>query len=427
MPSHEYFKKMCGLAADARIDPGELAELLSHIMGCESCRDAYEESLLAVQRRFGRSDSFSDRALKNPPEGDGGYRNRFLDRARREGFRFSQEVDLRRPPAIRVRSRFWKAQYAFGFFALVFAILSGVWAYRSRDARKAAVAALATSRKQNAELERANGRLRNEIDAAEQRRASTARRFSELSDEISAENRERAGMLVRIQELQSELAEGRADLESFAQSAKASEAERKGLSRELQERTLRMAQMSNQMQKLRSQDAGEEAIFKASAGRTEKLQADLREEKASLDRESRLLAADRDIRDLMGARKLHIIDVHDADEAGNNRRAFGRVFYTEGKSLIFYAFDLGNPHNSDSKVSFVGWGTHSDASGRAKELGIFYVDDAAQRRWVLKIDNPELLRQINAVFVTVEPARGSNRPTGEKLLYAFLDTQANHP
>lgn len=37
------------------------------------------------------------------------------------------------------------------------------------------------------------------------------------------------------------------------------------------------------------------------------------------------------------------------------------------------------------------------------------------------------LTAINSAFVTVEPPCGPDRPTGKKLLYTFLGTQANHP
>ena len=63
-----------------------------------------------------------------------------------------------------------------------------------------------------------------------------------------------------------------------------------------------------------------------------------------------------DVRDLVVARNLHIIDVHDRDGDGKSQRAFGRIFYTEGKSLIFYAYDLGDPRKVDAKVSFYVWG-----------------------------------------------------------------------
>src|SRR5262249_9601489 len=82
----------------------------------------------------------------------------------------------------------------------------------------------------------------------------------------------------------------------------------------------------------------------------------LRLQTASISRERELLSADRDIRDLMGARNLHIIDVHDADSQGKNVPVFGRVFFTEGKSLIFYAFDLDEKRLANAKYSYHAWG-----------------------------------------------------------------------
>jgi hypothetical protein len=38
----------------------------------------------------------------------------------------------------------------------------------------------------------------------------------------------------------------------------------------------------------------------------------------------------------------------------------------------------------------------------------------------------ELVKQINSVFVTVEPSAGGKQPSGQKMLYADLG-EANHP
>ena len=69
-----------------------------------------------------------------------------------------------------------------------------------------------------------------------------------------------------------------------------------------------------------------------------------------------MLAEGRDITDLMGARNLHIIDVRDADGKGKNQKSFGRIFYTEGKSLIFYAYDLDEGKVTKANYSFEVWG-----------------------------------------------------------------------
>ena len=64
---------------------------------------------------------------------------------------------------------------------------------------------------------------------------------------------------------------------------------------------------------------------------------------------------------------------------------------------------------------------------QALNLGIFYQDSAAKKRWVLRFDDPKTLEQIDAVFVTVEPSGGSQKPSGKALLFASLRVESNHP
>ena len=135
-----------------------------------------------------------------------------------------------------------------------------------------------------------------------------------------------------------------------------------------------------------------------------------------------------DVRELVVARNLHIIDVHDRDGDGKSQRAFGRIFYTEGKSLIFYAYDLADPRKVDAKVSFYVWGEHLGAEKPIRSLGIFHNDDVSDGRWVLTFDDPHVLAQIDSVFVTVESSKKAiKEPGGRKILFAFLGDKPNHP
>ena len=140
-----------------------------------------------------------------------------------------------------------------------------------------------------------------------------------------------------------------------------------------------------------------------------------------------MCSSDLDITNLMGARNLRIIDVSDVDGKGKTRKAFGRVFFTEGKSLVFYAFDLADTKASARPASFQAWGAQGANLPSAKSLGIFFNDDHSTNRWVLKFDDPRVLSEIDSVFVTVEPVGGSKKPTGTPLLPAFLKAELNHP
>ena len=162
-------------------------------------------------------------------------------------------------------------------------------------------------------------------------------------------------------------------------------------------------------------------------GQVRELTELLEEKTATLEREHQLMAVSKDVRQLMGARNLHIVDVHDVNGSGNADRAFGRVFYAEGQSLIFYAFDLPSGRLGPAKYTFQAWGHREAESQSARNLGTFEVDDHDQRRWVLKITDTTLLSGIDSVFVTAESLNYAKTPRGKKLLYAYIFGQPHHP
>src|SRR6202042_3503452 len=109
------------------------------------------------------------------------------------------------------------------------------------------------------------------------------------------------------------------------------------------------------------------------------------------------LEHDRDIRELMGARDLYIAEVHDISGTGKADKTYGRIFYTKGRSLIFYAYDLDAQPGVRDASSFQAWGRRGPDQDRAVNLGILYADNAAKKRWVLRTDNPKTLADIDAV------------------------------
>lgn len=153
----------------------------------------------------------------------------------------------------------------------------------------------------------------------------------------------------------------------------------------------------------------------------------LREREQTIDRQDALLGHDRDIRELMGARDLYIAEVYDVGRDGKTQKPFGRVFYTKGKSLVFYAYDLDQPDRIKDAGTFQAWGRRGPDQGQALNLGIFYQDNTAKKRWVVKFDNPKQLAEIDAVFVTMEPKGGSPEPSGKPLMFAYLKVNPNHP
>jgi hypothetical protein len=162
------------------------------------------------------------------------------------------------------------------------------------------------------------------------------------------------------------------------------------------------------------QRATEEALNRA---------ADLRTE---LEHERDNKMASGEFAHLVAARNLHIIDVYDTEGDGKRQRAFGRVFYVEGQSLIYYAYDLSVPRK-DTKFSFRLWGETAGVKSASYSLGVLQSDEKAGNRWVLTCNDPRVLTRINAVYITTEASGTRDKtPRGRKLMYAFLGNP-NHP
>jgi hypothetical protein len=190
----------------------------------------------------------------------------------------------------------------------------------------------------------------------------------------------------------------------------------------------RMNQLQEEFEKSRSEKNAGDVAMALQETEIRDLRKQVADQTEALEQQEQLAARESDVRDLVVARNLHIIDVHDRDGDGQSQRAFGRIFYTEGKSLIFYAYDLADPRKVDAKVSFYVWGEHLGAEKPVRSLGIFHNDDSNDGRWLLTFDDPKVLAQINSVFVTVESTKKVvKEPSGPRVLFAFLGDSPNHP
>ncbi len=156
----------------------------------------------------------------------------------------------------------------------------------------------------------------------------------------------------------------------------------------------------------------------------------LKDKDATIDEQQRLLAQDRDIRELMGARDLYFAEAYDVGTNGKKKKPSTRVFLTKGKSLVFYGYDLDQQPGVKNASTFQAWGMRGPDQNTALNLGVMkleYMDNTANRRWVLQFDDPKVLEQINAVFITVEPKGESRVPKGKPTLVTYLREAPNHP
>jgi len=254
-----------------------------------------------------------------------------------------------------------------------------------------------------------------QADLAERDKVIRALR-QEIEHDSSSLDQMKAAQASLEQSLQGDEAEKQraaADESSFAQKLDAAQASVQRMQAELESAEERRSQGETRDASLETQ--------------IEDFRSELVDREQTIAKQDELLSHDRDIRDLMGARDLYIAEVYDVGRDGTTQKPFGRVFYTKGKSLIFYAYDLDQQSGVREARTFQAWGRRGTDMQEAVNLGVFFEDSAAKKRWVLKSDDVKTLDQIDAVFVTVEPNGGSTKPSGKPLLFAYLKIQPNHP
>lgn len=419
---HTRFQELAALAATGQVSAEEYSALVAHLDVCPTCKEEYGdfEEILHGQLPLLHPEPAPAIDQSSHARASAGLKERFFARVQAEGLPIAPAVALHRPLAARLRLAVHTPAFAYAA-ALVLFVVAAFSAYQWRQANSAGRARLSEIEglsKQNADLRRQLSEASRARDSrVTEELSSTQARNAVLNPQYDAIEKKLKVALDEVGALQTQIqAQAQADHEKESR-----------LSRDLELARASIGQMTLELDSLREARSENTLMLEDRQARIDELQDQLKAQTDSLDRTRRLLVADRDIRDLMGARNLHITDVYDVDSKGKTRQLFGRVFYTKEKSLIFYAFDLQNPQITPAKQSFQAWGYKESAKQVTRSLGIFYLDDKNQNRWALKFDDPAVLSEIDAVFVTVEPPGGSSKPTGQKLLYAFLRGDANHP
>jgi len=430
---HEQYEELCTLAMIGEVSAAEMQDLRQHLSECADCREQYREF---TQFLLPQLSMFSDNAASF----ETGYsaadkkrlRKEFLAHAQRSGFSFSEQA-LCGPSTTAVPTlsllfpvHTQRALYRWALAASIATLLfMGGYAThlalvpRELSPTRGTVGTTAAPRPGHAghdsitaddsvaQLRATDEADAKTIEALEQKLSGTIAELQKTQDPLKVYEAGQSALLEKVSEKNGQIASLQSQAQGNEQSANG---------------------LRTQVAQLQERIADGQAALAVNQLRIRDLNDQLAAQTASVDRERQMLAIGRDVRDLMGARNLHIIDVHDANGAGKDRKSFGRAFYTEGKSLIFYAFDLDDKKVMNANYTYKAWGERLGQPASVKSLGVLYVDDKAQRRWLLKVDNPQQLAEINSVFVTLEPRNGDGgKPQGKRILYAFLGGEANHP
>lgn len=423
------------MAMIGETSPEEMQDLRQHLNECAECRHEYQEFVQLVLPQLSASDeSVPPVATHDDTQG---RRARFLERAQAAGISFSSQalnpaeeptevpetVSTATPIGIPERQRAkFRLVYRGSIAAalLASAALGGyLAANRHREPIQSGAGNSAASSAPSATTDASNP-------------ATSSPNFSAM---LAADSRTITALETRLNDANAQLTTAQTNAESAARERAELErqidAQKQALTASQQQgETSTQAVSALQTQLSQLQTRADAAASSASLDqlKVNDLSGQVKELNASLERAHDMLSAGRDMRDMMAARNLHIVDVVDTDSKGKNQPAFGRIFFAENRQLVFYAYDLNEKRLEDARFDYRIWGQKEGQPHTARSLGVFYSDDKTQHRWVFKCEDPKTLAEIDSVFVTLEPSTTDPaHPKGPQLMYAYLRGQPNHP
>jgi Putative zinc-finger len=428
MAPHEEFLELCAASIAGELTGEERKKLSEHLKTCDACRTALEQFKITAKASVpAAADEVREVTEIDPSvsvekaeaaffarfDDEGGFRG---SDARSSATEWVSGSNLREPNA--PSGIEWGQLWMPFVSIIVFGLALGIASYQIGIRKGVQTAPVQHN-------DGVPGRLEEQFSDAgherEQFRAEVATRDRAIADlrkqiqDLSAAVKRKEGTTIDREKV--------ADSQQADTTTPKLEALQKQLDTEQKERTQQAAHASELEAKV--EELSRQLQESAVTADQQKRQLDDRE--GTINRQQDLLAHDRDVRELMGARDLYVVEVYDVAGTGETNKPYGRLFYTKGKSLIFYAYDLDQEPGLQNASTFQAWGQRGPDKGRALNLGIFYQDNAANKRWVLKSSDPKTLEQINAVFVTVEPDAHSRKPRGKQVLFAYLRINPNHP
>lgn len=429
---HSEFLELCAVSTSGQLTEEEQKRLQEHLAVCQSCREALQQYKSVVNQAIPAiaaneaSEDLEPGPAWSEEQAEKVFFKRLAQQERREPDKFDNTNEIsstpHRLPPFSSESTWRHVWMLYAAGILLFVSLS-FYAYRAGVHRGTDIAKVAPPQPSTQTQPTLEAQL---SDVGHERQIARAQ-IEQRDKTITDLRRQLAQQLVVINGL-------KAAQDRLENDLHASDTSRQDLAQQRTELAQKAdaAQSSSQaiQQKLDSlaqQSAHDATRVKALDVKVNDLTRLLHDREVALDQKDELLAHDRDIRELMGARDLYVAEVYDVVRNGETQKPYGRVFYTKGKSLIFYAYDLDRQTELKRASTFQAWGRRGPDRQQALNLGVFYEDSASKKRWILKCDDPKTLAQIDAVFVTVEPNGGSHKPSGKSLLFAYLRVDPNHP
>jgi hypothetical protein len=437
---HQEYLEMCALCVSGDISDEQLRKLDGHLEGCLDCRRAFNEFRVIesvgmaalspglTRESIGEIEPMTERTARR-------LLAQIEDRIHSQ--RVGSEADAlltgirfiaRKPHLGKTSLSLSRTLLPYAAVLLLAAILS-IYSYHQGARRVADVSTgqLAEVKTRANSLEAKIAQLSRDRDHANARLQESGNNIGVLTEKIKLQRNEIAALEGQKKEL-AERAQG-AEAQRLASDSErlASDSERDVLNRKVAEAQASLAAMQKNLELARQLQSSESLRATNLENHMNQLAATIRDQDQTIRQQRDLLAYDRDIRDLIGARDLYVAEVTDVGRDAETKTPFGRVFFTKGKSLIFYAYDLDKQPGVQRTSVFRAWGRRGPDFEQALPLGILFVDSSSNRRWVLRFDDPKALAKIDAVFVTVEPNNRGRKPSGKPMLFAYLKVEPNHP
>jgi hypothetical protein len=441
--THPPFEELCALSTSGELSREEAEVLRAHLADCHDCRRFLRETREITENMMPSNPSVSP--VEVPP----GIRERFLARAATEGLPIHAGPPIATPEIQKEQATFLSPSRGREERVATFRLIATQWQAWALVAGACAacfVLGVVTRKPIEAKwqdffpkrtvtltpnpvpLNTSSFPDHDQLIALTEQRDQLSQRIAALTGNLDAIKKEKqdteASLEQKLASTQSDAARDHAALASQAEALNS-----------------RTAELQSQLNTLRQQQTLLEADLHTERTRATEYAARLDLAQRAIHTEALAapataltsaptpvqMSSDGEIGSLVAARNLHIIDVYDSTAQGKRQRAFGRVFYVEGRSLVFYAFDLAAPHQAKN-ITFHLWGERAGQKETTLSLGVLHDDDPAERRWALTFDDPKVLARINSVYVTAESgAKPGDQPRGPKVLYAYFGSQPNHP
>jgi len=437
MAPHEEFLELCAAATAGELTGAEQAKLDTHLAVCPGCRRAMSEYEVAAQHGAA---ALASALATVETEPDSSWSIEEAEKAffkRLEEEKDSPKADIEgRSDGVKQGQRFtyrpsqirWREVWMPFAAAILLALALGIAAYRTGVKRGTDVARTGPDPAKDSPAS-----LEEQASDAGHDRVQLLAKLAEQDQQIADLRRQLSEQQKAITALKApvstvELASGaQKGTQASGDASRLRDQELVAAQAKLLELQKAIDSLTGQREELALRTTTLEARVGQLTLQARDRERDLDQRQNEVAKQQDLLEHDRDIRELMGARDLYIAEVHDVAGTGKTSKTYGRVFYTKGKRLIFYAYDLDAQPGIQNASTFQAWGRRGPDKQQALNLGIFYEDNVAKKRWVLKANDARTLEDIDAVFVTVEPNGGSHHPSGKQLLFAYLRVNPNHP